>query len=165
MSSTSLPISGPRFAAALPDLPLSSLYAKTSELRNSIAHLKISNEELKPYAEEGDSVCSEAIQENSVVIGNMEERIQLLKVEVESRGFHWDDLMFEGEVNGANGGVNEGEGGEDGAGEVVEHGQEQPQNRNTRQDARGTGGRLGDEELARLLREQIDDGDGDGLYL
>jgi hypothetical protein len=51
MSSEALPISPTRFAAALTDLPLSTLHLKVLELRNSIAHLDYSNEQLRPFAE------------------------------------------------------------------------------------------------------------------
>ncbi len=94
MSSEAAPISPARFAAALKDLPLSTLHLKAAELRNSIAHLDYSNEELKPFAEgtdpstngEPDHICIDAIKENEVVIARLQERIELLKAEVESRG-------------------------------------------------------------------------------
>jgi hypothetical protein len=99
MSSEAAPISPERFAAALRDLPLSSLHLKAAELRNSIAHLDYSNEQLKPFAEGTapeqtgpDPDCVEAIKENEVVIQRMLERIELLKAEVESRGAVWLDL-------------------------------------------------------------------------
>lgn len=111
------PIPPARFAAALRDLPVSSLALKAAEIRNSIAHLEYSNLQLQPFAHpapgEGtsDPDCVEAIQENEVVIARMNERISLLKVEVERRGISWRE--FEGpeeraeregdktEVNGA----------------------------------------------------------------
>ncbi|PSS20063.1 hypothetical protein M430DRAFT_65812 [Amorphotheca resinae ATCC 22711] len=99
MSSEAAPISPARFAAALRDLPISSLHLKAAELRNSIAHLDYSNEQLKPFAEGTapeqtgpDPDCVEAIKENEVVIQRMLERIELLKAEVESRGAVWLDL-------------------------------------------------------------------------
>jgi hypothetical protein len=94
------PITPARFAAAIQDLPLSSLALKVAELRNSIAHLDYSNEQLKPFArpaspdEEGDPDCAEAIQENEVVIQRMEERIMLVKEEVERRGASWREVGF-----------------------------------------------------------------------
>jgi len=91
MSATAPPISPTRFAAALKDLPLSSLHAKAAELRNSIIHLQHSNKELQPFADEGDSVCKEAIAENEEVTGRMEHRILLLRAEVEGRGMPWHD--------------------------------------------------------------------------
>lgn len=51
MSADARPITAPAFAAALKDLTLSSLHLKVLELRNSIAHLEYSNEQLRPYAE------------------------------------------------------------------------------------------------------------------
>jgi hypothetical protein len=96
------PISPARFAAALQDLPLSSLALKVAELRNSIAHLDYSNEQLKPFAqptspqEQADADCVEAIHENEIVIKRMEERIQLVKTEVERRGASWREVGFMG---------------------------------------------------------------------
>ncbi|MCJ1312449.1 hypothetical protein MMC25_006123 [Agyrium rufum] len=90
MSSDTTPISPARFAAALSDLTLPSLHAKGAELRNAIAHLQYSNEQLKEFADDGDQDCKQAIQENNETIGRMEERIGLLKVEVENRGYMWD---------------------------------------------------------------------------
>lgn len=51
MSADALPISPAAFAEALKDLPMSTLHLKAAELRNSIAHLDYSNEQLKPFAE------------------------------------------------------------------------------------------------------------------
>ncbi|KAF4632419.1 hypothetical protein G7Y89_g5707 [Cudoniella acicularis] len=97
MSSETTPISPARFAEALKDLPLSTLHLKATEIRNSIAHLDYSNEQLKPFADgtEGstngvpDQDCQDAIRENEVVIARMQERIQLLRQEVENRGSSW----------------------------------------------------------------------------
>ena len=94
MSNEAIPISPARFAEALKDLPLSTLHLKAAELRNSIAHLDYSNEQLKPFASGTepstngvpDRICVEAINENEVVIARLKERIELLKAEVESRG-------------------------------------------------------------------------------
>jgi hypothetical protein len=114
MSSATTPISPARFAAALKDLPLSTLHLKAAELRNSIAHLDYSNEQLKPFAEgtnEGnsnglpDQDCIDAIKENEVVIARMMERIELLKQEVEGRGSSWLEFQSKEEIDG------EGEGG------------------------------------------------------
>ncbi|OAX81414.1 hypothetical protein ACJ72_04242 [Emergomyces africanus] len=98
MSATATPITPQAFAEALKSLPLSSLYAKASELRNSIAHLQRSNDELARYmAEETpdgrDKDCEEAIQENEVVMLRMQERIELVKAEVEGRGQRWSEEM------------------------------------------------------------------------
>lgn len=95
MSNEATPISPTRFTAALKDLPLSTLHLKAAELRNSIAHLDYSNEQLKPFADgtEGDNGpdqdCVDAIKENEVVIQRMLVRIELLKQEVEGRGSSW----------------------------------------------------------------------------
>lgn len=154
MSSTTTPISPTRFAAALAALPLDSLHAKAAELRNSIAHLEASNKELQSFADEGDRDCREAIEENRQVIGSMEERIELLKREVEGRGFLW-----EGEKEDKDGDsrmIN----GED----VRTQGRADVNGSTAPERNRG----LGDEELARRLRERMEaenDGEDEGLHL
>ncbi|KAH8676160.1 hypothetical protein BX600DRAFT_432691 [Xylariales sp. PMI_506] len=109
MSSEATPIAPARFAEALKELPASSLALKVLELRNSIAHLDYSNSELKPYAEgrataldagaatlgagAPDQDCIDAIKENEAVIERMQERIQLIKAEVEERGLSWAEFQ------------------------------------------------------------------------
>ncbi|KAI0506875.1 hypothetical protein F5B22DRAFT_434135 [Xylaria bambusicola] len=109
MSSEAMPISATRFAEALKELPASTLALKVLELRNSIAHLDYSNAELKPFAEgtkstldqEGnaseagqpDPDCQEAIAENEAVIARMQERITLIRAEVEDRGLNWREFQ------------------------------------------------------------------------
>jgi hypothetical protein len=115
MSSDALPITPTAFAAALPDLPISTLHLKVLELRNSIAHLDYSNEQLRPYAEgtatatttstststtsqpsssgQPDQDCIDAIKENEGVIESMQERIRLLRAEVERRGLSWTEFQ------------------------------------------------------------------------
>ncbi|CAG9938134.1 unnamed protein product [Clonostachys rosea f. rosea IK726] len=51
MSADTTPISPARFAAALKDLSISMLHLKSLEIRNSIAHLQYSNDQLRPFAE------------------------------------------------------------------------------------------------------------------
>jgi hypothetical protein len=107
MSELSNPISLERFALALRSLPISTLALKVAELRNSIAHLDYSNEQLKPFAypsppsseqqtseraAAGDPDCIDAIRENLVVIDRMNERIKLVKTEVENRGYNWAEF-------------------------------------------------------------------------
>lgn len=116
MSSTneSLPITPQAFAAALEDLPVSALHLKVLEIYNSIAHLKYSNEQLRPFAEgieaplgsesssaQPDPDCVEAIRENEQVIVRMEERIQLVRDEVERRGLSWTEFERKEEVEAA----------------------------------------------------------------
>jgi hypothetical protein len=124
-SSDALPITPSRFATALPDLPVSALHLKVLELRNSIAHLDYSNEQLRPFAEgtatttttttssqpqqessspsteeaaqTGDADCADAIRENEQVIGRMQERIRLVRAEVERRGLSWAEFQSEAE--------------------------------------------------------------------
>lgn len=102
MSSTSTPISSDRFAEALRALPLSNLHLKAAELHNSIVHLESSNQQLKPWAGDGDSICSDAVRENLEVIRRMTERILLLKQEIEQRGFSWEEKKntIKAEING-----------------------------------------------------------------
>lgn len=164
MSSTSTPIPLYRFSEAIHDLPLSNLHLKAAELHNSIAHLESSNQQLKPSADDGDQICSDAIGENLEVIGRMKERISLLRREVERRGFLWDEGQSDPKpgVNGHT--VNHG----DKALEGYEEGEV-----NNPQGSRHHGGSLTDEELALRLQErmreeglqdEIQDTD-DGVYL
>ncbi|EJT73277.1 hypothetical protein GGTG_10123 [Gaeumannomyces tritici R3-111a-1] len=106
MSSEALPISPGRFAEAIRDLPLASLHLKVLELRNSIAHLDYSNEQLRPFAEGvapsfgqdpavpsvPDRDCADAIAENETVIARMAERVRLVRAEVERRGCSWAEF-------------------------------------------------------------------------
>ncbi|KAI0429402.1 hypothetical protein F5Y09DRAFT_310441 [Xylaria sp. FL1042] len=110
MSSETLPISPARFAEAVKDLPASSLALKVLELRNSIAHLDYSNAELRPFADgttptidqrgnntgeagQPDQDCKDAIAENEAVIARMQERIALIRAEVEGRGLNWQEFQ------------------------------------------------------------------------
>ncbi|RDL42092.1 Uncharacterized protein BP5553_02071 [Venustampulla echinocandica] len=109
MSSETNPISPGRFAEALKDLPLSTLHLKAAEIRNNIAHLDYSNEQLKPFAEGTetsangvpDQDCVDAIRENEIVIARMQERLQLLRAEVEGRGSSWDEFRSAEEIRDA----------------------------------------------------------------
>ena len=161
MSASAAPISAARFAAALPDLPLSSLYAKVAEISNSISHLQASNKELQGHAAEGDAECAEALAENVQVIGRMSERVTLLRNEVERRGLVWDEReMSTSEDNGL-------------PGAALDDGHESPsQHMEETQTSRASGSgprRLEDEELARLLMERVrDEGDeesSNGVHL
>ena len=147
-----------RFALALESLPLENLHSKGAELRNSIAHLKSSNEQMLPFAEDGDQDCKEAMFENLAVIGRINERIGLLRAEVEKRGMLWGEVEDEGRdregwekvVNGDGGMVN---------GTVGAVGEERgvaPRQRS---------GRLTDEELRRQLEAQMGEDEEDGVHL
>jgi hypothetical protein len=118
MSSEAQPISPSAFAEAIQELPLSSLYAKVSELRNSISHLTRSNEELRTYiieSEEGpDSPDNKELEayvvENEEVMQAMAERIGLLKAEVEGRGQRWmEEVLEDGEEDGVDEDLRDGE--------------------------------------------------------
>ncbi|KAK0669432.1 hypothetical protein QBC41DRAFT_319938 [Cercophora samala] len=105
MSSEATPITPTAFKAALTTLSLPSLHLKVLELRNSIAHLDYSNEQLHPFAhpaspdqQQPDPDCAEAIAENNVVIERMQERIRLVREEVESRGFSWREFQSKVEL-------------------------------------------------------------------
>lgn len=158
MSVDASPITPARFAEALKDLPIGSLHEKGAELRNSIGHLKTSNEQIREYLlaqpadAPADADCVEAIQENVQVIKRMEERISLVKAEVEERGLPWPseeeaqnmdlDPLEPGEtrVNGQVNGISR-----------TQTAASQPSQQS---------GRLTDEELRRRLQERLGDQDG-----
>ena len=83
MSSDARPIDPLRFAEALETLPLDALHAKAAELSNSIEQLRSSNEQMVPFADEGDQDCKDAMFENLGVITRMHHRVELIKAEVE----------------------------------------------------------------------------------
>ena len=174
MTSATAPIDPARFALALESLPLDTLHAKAAELRNSISHLKSSNEQMLPFAEEGDDVCREAMFENLSVIGRINERISLLRAEVEKRGMRW----AEGEVEDA-----EMRDKEVGGGMVNEDGETVVNGMNG-EGVNGVGvngvtgvtgvngvgrreqsGRLTDEDLRRRLEAQMEGEDEEGVHL
>lgn len=203
MSHQSASISPQRFAEALKDLSISTLHLKAAEIRNSIAHLDYSNEQLKPFADgtattqdggEGrpDQDCIDAIKENEVVIARMEERISLLKSEVESRGASWTEFSTAEEIAAAATNVNgeassdpvlngnrdtemsngeEHEAWRDGTfqtGRIV--GREVQMDGGRADGLSGGGGRLDDEALRRAIEDRMredDDGDdrNDGMHL
>lgn len=95
MSSQSVPISSAIFADAIKELSLSIVYAKASEIQNSIAHLRRSNEELRLFIAE-DQVSEDDkreiegyIVENEGVIASMMERVNIIKAEVNARDEVW----------------------------------------------------------------------------
>ncbi|PKY00918.1 hypothetical protein P168DRAFT_66752 [Aspergillus campestris IBT 28561] len=150
MSSEALPISPAAFTEAIKELPLAVVYAKASELQNSIAHLQRSNSELKTFVAESADTLQEKqelenyIAENEGVMGSMNERIGLLKAEVEGRGQKWielDELAPDAKT---------GSPGANGAGAANGHGSSAPQGSSSAAD------RSGDAQ----------DGEGeDGVYL
>ncbi|KAH8905130.1 hypothetical protein BR93DRAFT_929379 [Coniochaeta sp. PMI_546] len=206
--STDNPISPARFAAALKDLSLSMLHLKVLELRNSIAHLDYSNEQLRPFADgteptlssatsppQPDQDCVDAIRENEEVIRRMQERIALVRAEVEERGCSWTEFQSKEEVEeeerrrreehgeaAVNGnGVNDeaspvnGDGARthnpwtDGTFQTgtISHG-EVRLDPVPGQQTTGGGGSLTDDELRRRVEEQLrslDDDDEDGMHL
>ncbi|KAE8379434.1 hypothetical protein BDV26DRAFT_291303 [Aspergillus bertholletiae] len=98
MSAESLPITPSAFAEAIKELPLSSVYAKASELSNSITHLRRSNQELRAFVNESCDTEAEKeelekyIAENEEVMRSMHERNLLLKSEIEDRGQPWIEV-------------------------------------------------------------------------
>lgn len=160
MSSVATPIAPGHFAKAILDLPLPILHFKAAEIRNSISHLESSNSQLRPFADDGDIDCVDAIDENKETMLRMEERILLLKREVEKRGFKWGediDLRSDDVQNRTDGYA---EGGMD-----VENGEGSAQSimRDTsaRQRERSSSGPTGDEESARRLRERTEEDEED----
>lgn len=173
MSADSVPITPARFAAALKDLPLSSLHLKLAELRNSIVHLDYSNEQLRPYAEgkatvmstttttsqpqqppyPPDQDCIDAIRENEEVIERMQERIRLVRVEVEARGLNWDEFQSFG-GGGGDRARKEEEEEEEAEIEKVGGGEEQEAGRE------GVGNNDEEEEGSHQSRAMVNGGDG-----
>lgn len=109
MSADTTPISPARFASAIKDLSLGMLHLKVLEIRNSIAHLQYSNDQLKPFADgtsaalgessaAPDQDCIDAIKENEVVIDRMAERLAIIRAEVEDRGVSWTEFQSQDEV-------------------------------------------------------------------
>ncbi|KAI4722459.1 hypothetical protein E4T48_01345 [Aureobasidium sp. EXF-10727] len=150
MSHEALPIDRARFAEALESLPLDALHSKVAELRNNMNHLRYSNEQMVPFADEGDQDCRDAMYENLVVISRMNERIELLRAEVEKRGMRWSEAEVEDRqvsermVNG--------------------------DSTSTTQSSQTQSGRLTDEQLraqldARLAQDTQDDQEEEGLHL
>ena len=95
MSTESQPISPTAFAEAITELPLESLHAEAAKLSNDINKLIESNAALEAEKavenDEGVKFLDEVIAENEGVIRSKEERIELLKLEVEKRGQVWID--------------------------------------------------------------------------
>lgn len=95
MSAQPISFTASMFADAIKDLPLSNIYAKASEIQNSIAHLHRSNDEMRAFV--ADSCDTEDdkreiegyVSENEGIVMSMYERIALLKAEVEGRGQRW----------------------------------------------------------------------------
>jgi hypothetical protein len=163
MSSGALPITAARFSAALTELPLASLYAKRSEIMNSIFHLEKSNRELQVHADQGDVECKEALDENMEVIAKFSQRLELLKTEVENRGYRWDDNVTLSNGQGPMDTVQETENATPAAEHVAvsegQRHQEQASGTNATS-SRAQGGTLNDEELARRLVQQMAEDDG-----
>ena len=182
MSSAALPISPTRFAAALKDLPLGSLHAKVFELRNALTHLHDSNAQLASFAAPGaadyDAECALALAENEDTMARFEERIAMLRREVEGRGMLWVEGREEGQrENGApparvavDVDVEPGE--RAARDEMQTAGRRYGGEAAQAQQERTGNGRLTDEELRRMLEERMrqddraygDDGEG-GLHL
>lgn len=106
MSTQTRTINLEAFAEAIKELPLSTVYSKVSELRNSIAHLHRSNAELRLFLEESRDPEDEKkelegyVTENEGVITSMNERIALLKTELENRGQPWDEVEDDQDKDG-----------------------------------------------------------------
>lgn len=130
MSADTTPIAPARFASAIKDLSLGMLHLKVLEIRNSIAHLQYSNDQLKPFADgtsaalgepsaAPDQDCIDAIRENEAVIDRMAERLAIVRAEVEDRGFSWTEFQSQDEVEAGTGA----EGGEPSASQATTNGQ------------------------------------------
>lgn len=174
MSSTAVPISPERFAEALTSLPLANIYSKAAEIRNSIAHLERSNQELQRYMAEvsqEDVDCAEAVSENNAVIERMKGRIELLKQEVEQRGSRWHEsdggVLDDGKAEDAIAATN-GSSGHMAAEEASTGPRTNARSGRTSGNGTSMGGGLTDEELERQLlqRMDVDEEEGqNGLHL
>lgn len=104
MSTSRQPITPSVFAEAIKELPLESLHAEAAKLTNDMAKLIESNVALEAEkaveTEEGIKFLDDVIAENEGVVRWKEERIELLKVEVENRGQIWVDPRKAGEEEG-----------------------------------------------------------------
>ena len=164
MSSEARPISPNSFSQAIEDLPAENLYSKAFEINNSIAHLERSNQALQEYSDSikndgtlapdvragGDKDCLDAIRDNEVVIERQQERVRLIKAEVERRGQRWHEAEPKGPTKVTNGHVN-------GSGEE-----------NSTPSAPTAPVRLSDEELRRRMQERLaqdNDGEDQGMHL
>lgn len=189
MSSTSTsadttPIAPARFAAALKDLSVGMLHLKVLEIRNSIAHLQYSNDQLKPFAEGAETTpsgessgpdqdCIDAIRENEQVIDRMAERIALIRAEVEERGLSWTEFQNRDETTSKNDEDAAAVNGDTQASTAVSDTENRHNAWNDgtfqtgtirngevqvdRQAGRPEGGSLSDEQLRRALEEQMRD--------
>lgn len=165
MTSEARPVSPNSFAAAIEDLPVENLYTKAVEINNSVAHLERSNRTLQEYSDSikndesldaetrqyGDKDCLEAIRENEVVIERQQERVRLLKAEVERRGQRWHEAEPK-ETETSNGHTNQ----------TADTG-----SRNVTASSTQAPARLTDEELRRQMEGRFgeDAGDGEGIHL
>ena len=172
MSSLSLAITPAAFAIAIQDLPLANLHFKAAELRNSDAHLINSNDQLRPFADDGDQDCVDAIQENEEVLRRNEERLGLLRKEVENRGFRWGEAEVEDKED-AKEESSEGVVSRERVGTESTPVNGTSHERTTIAEAESTsnvtqrGGRLSDDELRRQLQLRMEAAgdDEDGVYL
>jgi hypothetical protein len=176
MSSEVRPIDPLRFAEALETLPLDALHAKAAELQNSIEQLRSSNEQMVPFADEGDQDCKDAMFENLGVITRMHNRVELIKVEVEKRGMPWPSEERERGVVDVQRLREFGMEGENGEQLVVARPEGDAALVNGRSGAVVNGvvggeeraqqsGRLTDEELRRQLEVQMGMDEEEGVYL
>lgn len=96
------------FLQAIRDLELEQLHAEVARLQLSLYHLRRSQIALEEFRD--DPICRSAIEDNEVVIKNQVDRIDLIRLEVERRGFSMEHGVRTGEnlVNG-NAGVGSGE--------------------------------------------------------
>ncbi|KAI5274213.1 hypothetical protein E4T47_02682 [Aureobasidium subglaciale] len=153
MSHEALPIDRVRFAEALESLPIDALHSKVAELRNNMDHLRFSNEQMVPFAEDGDQDCKDAMYENLIVINRMNERIEMIRAEVEKRGMRWSEAEVEDRQTS----------------EAMVNGYTTTNTSQT-QSSQAQSGRLTDEQLraqleARLAQDTQDDQEEEGLHL
>lgn len=107
MSAQSISFTASMFADAIKDLPLPNIFAKASEIENSIAHLHRSNDEMRAFVadscdtEEDKREIEGYVSDNEGLVTSMLERIALLKAEVEGRGQRWIEAANGTDTNAA----------------------------------------------------------------
>ncbi|PHH58623.1 hypothetical protein CDD82_2824 [Ophiocordyceps australis] len=87
-----------RFAQGLKGLSTNSLGIKLVDIQNSIDNRNYDNTVLRPFAEPSipnrtpDRYSLASIADNNSVIQRMTERVQLIRIEVKSRGLDWREF-------------------------------------------------------------------------
>jgi len=101
--------------------------------------------------------CKEALFENLVVLNRMNQRITILRAEVEKRGMRWADAETEEAEQHKDVDMTDAEGRRVNGHVVNTSGSQQGRSAQS--------GRLTDEDLRRRLQDQMEEDDDDGVHL